>query len=179
MSTITRSFGISPGVPWGGPLPGGGYEGKTRRLDLAVQRCAKWLGEHFACPVEIRFNSDRQSGGAFIYQTAPNKMPMLDAPEIGLGARLTLPPDLKRKSKRLRERGAWAEDDRLWQEWRDEISETTPVEFNVLVYPIFLRDPADLGEYTGHRNPTFGYWTVNTAQEAYRLVRRLVKEELT
>ena len=40
---ITRSLGISPGVPWGGPLPGGGYEGKTKRLDRAVQRFAEWL----------------------------------------------------------------------------------------------------------------------------------------
>ena len=64
---ITRSVGISPGVPWAGPLPGGGYDGKTKRLDRAVGRFAAWLQQHFACPVEIRFNSDRLSGGAFVY----------------------------------------------------------------------------------------------------------------
>ena len=37
---ITRSLGIAPGLPWGGPRPGGGYEGKTKRLDLAVARFA-------------------------------------------------------------------------------------------------------------------------------------------
>jgi hypothetical protein len=40
---ITRSIGINPGLPWGGPLPGRGYEGKTKRLDRAVQCFAEWL----------------------------------------------------------------------------------------------------------------------------------------
>ena len=39
---ITRSLGISPGLPWGGPLPGGGYEGKTKRLDRAVHDAYDW-----------------------------------------------------------------------------------------------------------------------------------------
>ena len=67
---ITRSIGISPGLPWGGPLPGGGYDGKTKRLDRAVQRFAEWLHRRIAGPVQVRFNSHRLSGGAYIYPDA-------------------------------------------------------------------------------------------------------------
>lgn len=47
------------------PLPGGGYEGITRKLDRAVLRAAGWLGRRFNRPVLLRFNSDRRSGGAW------------------------------------------------------------------------------------------------------------------
>ncbi len=162
---ITRSAGISPGVPWAGPLPGGGYQGKTNRLDRAVARFAAWLQRHFDCPVEIRFNSHRLSGGAFVYPGAKGKI-TLDTPEIGLGARLVTPPDVrKRRKKTLTLRPL---------EWEDCWTEDTPLDYDVLIYPAFLRDPSNLGEYkAGSR---FGYWTVATPQEAYRLLRKLVKE---
>ena len=63
MSTITRSAGMSTGL---GYLVGSGYEGKTKELDNAVARIAKLLQRIFKHDVEIRFNSDRESGGAFI-----------------------------------------------------------------------------------------------------------------
>lgn len=62
---ITRSAGITV-RGWAGPLPGGGYEGKTRALDCAVSKQAHWLENYFNRPVEIRFNSHRESGGAWI-----------------------------------------------------------------------------------------------------------------
>lgn len=69
---ITRSTGIAVtalGLPWAGPLPGGGSEGTTRALDRAVQRYAQvlqaWLGRRVR--IEIRFNSDRRSGGAWVW----------------------------------------------------------------------------------------------------------------
>ena len=74
---ITRSLGISPGVPWGGPMPGGGYEGKTKRLDRAVQRFAEWLQARIAGPVQVRFNSHRLSGGAFVYPGLAPRPPSL------------------------------------------------------------------------------------------------------
>jgi hypothetical protein len=58
--SITRSGGIIPRsddgriIPTMGPLPGGGYEGRTRRLDQAVRRFAEWLREKFELPVEQR-----------------------------------------------------------------------------------------------------------------------------
>ena len=63
---IKRSTGISPGIVWAGPLPGGGYQGSTLELDSAVASQAAWLEQHLHHDIEIRFNSDRLSGGAFI-----------------------------------------------------------------------------------------------------------------
>lgn len=64
---ITRFTGI-PVSGWPGPLPGGGYEGATKALDRAVMRHAEalkeWLGHDLT--VQIRFNSNRLRGGAWI-----------------------------------------------------------------------------------------------------------------
>src|SRR5574340_1520346 len=98
---INRSFGITHGVPWGGPMPGGGYEGKTKRLDRAIQRFAEWLHRRIAGPVQVRFNSHRLSGGAFVYPDAgPDARISFDTPEIGLGARLITPPSVQRRRDR-------------------------------------------------------------------------------
>ena len=173
---ITRSIGISPGVPWAGPLPGGGYEGKTKRLDRAIGRFADWLRIHLLGPVQIRFNSDRLSGGAFVYPGARGKIEF-DTPEIGLGARLITPPAVRRRRDKLAAR------DLTPIEWDDCWTEDTPLAYNVLVYPQFLRDPSDRGE-TKQAIPgfwkenTFGYWTVETPQETYRLLRKLTREGL-
>jgi len=89
---ITRSIGISPGLPWGGPLPGGGYEGKTKRLDRAVQRFAEWLHRRIAGPVQVRFNSHRLSGGAFVYPDAdPDARITFDTPESDSARGLSRP----------------------------------------------------------------------------------------
>lgn len=62
---ITRSAGTEiPGS--GGLVAGGGMHGITQPLDAAVQRAAVLLGQAYACPVVIRFNSDRESGGAWL-----------------------------------------------------------------------------------------------------------------
>lgn len=60
---ITRASGI-----WvGGYNPGEGYEGLTKELDASVASDAEWLRRHFpGHGVEIRFNSDRRSGGAYL-----------------------------------------------------------------------------------------------------------------
>ena len=103
---ITRSLGISPGLPWGGPLPGGGYDGKTKRLDRAVQRFAEWLHRRIAGPVQVRFNSHRLSGGAFVYPDAgPDAEISFDMPEIGLGARLITPASVQRRRDRAWNKG--------------------------------------------------------------------------
>ena len=107
---ITRSLGISPGVPWGGPLPGGGYDGKTKRLDRAVQRFAEWLHRRIAGPVQVRFNSHRLSGGAFVYPgLAADAEITFDTPEIGLGARLITPASVQRRRDRAWDKGEGVE----------------------------------------------------------------------
>ena len=57
-------------------------------------------------------------------------------------------------------------------EWEDCWTESTPLSYNVLVYPEFLRDPNDLGEHKP--SDRFGYWSVKTPREAYRLLQRLI-----
>jgi len=64
MATITRFTGIT--VPGSGLRPGGGYEGLTTELDASVAEAADLLASHFGTDVEIRFNSDRLSGGAWL-----------------------------------------------------------------------------------------------------------------
>ena len=119
---ITRSIGISPGVPWAGPLPGGGYQGKTKRLDRAVARFAAWLRRHFDGPVEIRFNSDRLSGGAYVY---PDGKAGFGLPEIGLGAGLIIPEHVKQERERAWDRDEWRTLPPL--EWLDCWTEETRV----------------------------------------------------
>ena len=75
--TITRSTGIEvPG--WPGPLPGGGYEGLTAELDAGVTDAARALQDAYGGNIEVRFNSNRRSGGAFMSNG------------LGVGARLSL-----------------------------------------------------------------------------------------
>lgn len=168
---ITRSIGINPGLPWGGPLPGGGYEGKTKGLDRAVQRFAEWLHGRIASPVQVRFNAHRLSGGAYVYPDAALAARVaIDAPEIGLGARLITPASVQRRRDRPWSKGEGSSLPAL--EWEDCWTEKTPLSYNVLIYPQYLRDPGNLGEHKpGDR---FGYWSVATPQQAYRLVRQLV-----
>ena len=159
---ITRSIGISPGLPWAGPLPGGGYDGKTKHLDRAVQRFAEWLQKHLPGPVQIRFNSHRLSGGAYIYPgAAPDAKVTFDTPEIGLSAGLVIP-------KSMWKRPEW--------EWKDDELARLLLRYHVLVYPQVLSDPSDLGEHKP--GDQFGYWTVATPQEAYRLLKRLIVKEV-
>jgi len=68
MSKIERSAGIP--ITIGGRMTpyraGGGYEGKTPGLDAVVSKAAKMLYRTCKRDVEIRFNSDRESGGAWL-----------------------------------------------------------------------------------------------------------------
>jgi hypothetical protein len=47
-------------------IPGGGYSGATASLDQAVQKAAQALAELTGFDIEIRFNSHRKSGGAYL-----------------------------------------------------------------------------------------------------------------
>lgn len=67
MTSITRSTGqpvIHGGVILG--MAGGGYQGCTPELDAVVVQAAGCLAVTYACDVEIRYNSDRESGGAWL-----------------------------------------------------------------------------------------------------------------
>lgn len=67
--SITRSKGINPnrpGIAWAGPWPGGGHTGLTPELDAFVSAAARAMDLAFPPDVEIRFNADRRSGGAWL-----------------------------------------------------------------------------------------------------------------
>jgi hypothetical protein len=75
--TIERFTGHA--VPLGGltglpqgyyGLPGGGYRGLTDELDLLVMDAARHLVAEYGRDVQIRFNSDRCSGKAFLRDDA-------------------------------------------------------------------------------------------------------------
>lgn len=67
MGAITRSEGYKLTV---GAAPvavaGGGYSGCTAELDAVVAEAARVLAAAYGQDVEIRFNSDRESGGAWL-----------------------------------------------------------------------------------------------------------------
>ncbi len=121
MKTITRSPGL--GVAVGGVryIVGGGYEGKTRELDELVSQEAEILSKLFDREVQIRFNSDRESGGAWLV----NSLPGFEGNcQVGLCAGL--------KAKRL---AGMSEDDyfRLWHTLPKELYIETVVEPSALL----------------------------------------------
>lgn len=63
MAKIERCLGTDTGY---GYLAGAGEYGKTQELDDIVVMVARLLKKHFDTNIQIRFNSDQKSGGAFI-----------------------------------------------------------------------------------------------------------------
>ena len=59
---VTRSVGICVN----GFVVGGGYEGKTKELDNLIIEASKYMQETFKRDITIRYNSDGESGGAWI-----------------------------------------------------------------------------------------------------------------
>jgi len=85
---ITRSTGIPiEGTPY---RAGGGYSGATPELDETVERAAEMLSSAFGRDVQIRFNSDHRSGGAFLADSLPG---FNNSCEVGINASLRNWPD--------------------------------------------------------------------------------------
>ena len=96
---IVRSPGIPiPGTPY---AAGGGYQGRTDDLDGTVRQAAEMLLQAFGQDVTIRFNSDRESGGAFVVTDAVNDIGA--NAEIGLGAVLIDIPKRRQRARRRRD----------------------------------------------------------------------------
>ena len=137
-ATITRSVGVVPQVNgivvpcW--PLPGGGYEGKTKRLDRAVANGAKWLAKTFGRPVTIRFNADQHSGGAFLVDKKHQ-----DA-GIKLGAHVVVPTAVWARWKAIPSpRRVYFED--FWHP-----DETTPIKLDAFIITAYLKNPTLAGD---------------------------------
>ena len=88
MTTIERSHGICVG----GFFPGGGYSGLTDDLDSVVQAAAEALREAYGMDIQIRFNSCRESGGAWLV-TDPGPDAIGKNNQIGICARFRYIPD--------------------------------------------------------------------------------------
>jgi hypothetical protein len=86
-TNIERSAGLPIVVGYGFyGMAGGGYRGLTAALDQTVQRAAERLTAAYRMPVVIRFNSNRESGGAFL---RTHEIDGLDAnAEVGIWAQL-------------------------------------------------------------------------------------------
>ncbi len=80
---ITRSAGLPVTVASIPFLVGSGYEGLTKELDDTVKREAELLTTTFNRDVEIRFNSDRESGGAWLKNSLKG---FAGNCQVGLGA---------------------------------------------------------------------------------------------
>jgi hypothetical protein len=123
-------------------LPGGGYRGLTDELDALVQEAAEKLTAEYGRDVVIRFNSNRESGGAYL-KDAPTKDCL-----VGINGGLYRP--------------SWAElgmtmddyldrhrDDRAWYE---ALPQTLGVHTNVNVAALIDPSLATDGRY--HRDPS-------------------------
>ena len=62
--SIKRSTGYYTG--YGGVFAGAGYKGLTEELDAIVVEAAEALAAQYGTDIEIRYNTDRRSGGAWL-----------------------------------------------------------------------------------------------------------------
>jgi hypothetical protein len=88
----THTIGRRPGTHIAGTpyFAGGGYQGQTDELDGLVQAAAEALREAFGCDVQIRFNSDRRSGGAWVRDGRPGYSNSVQI-KLGAGLKKILP----------------------------------------------------------------------------------------
>lgn len=123
--TTTRSGGMQAvkGLPY---IVGGGYKGATEELDATVVRAAQMLEEAFGRDVEIRFNSNRLSGGAWIKDSLPA---FSGSCAVGLNAgfHIIWP-------KKMTEEERWATPRSEWEKLPMEIRVST------MIKPVCLRD---------------------------------------
>lgn len=89
MNVITKDTTITrdPGCVVGQHVVGGGTYGMTEALDSGIQKAAQFMSDKLGCNVVIRFNSDRQSGGAYIRDT--NETGLIGNASIGVCGVLT------------------------------------------------------------------------------------------
>ena len=85
---VHRSPGTIVTIGGTGAIVGGGGHGLTPELDAAVDEAALSMAERFGTNVEIRFNSDRRRGGAWLV-THPGKNSVWDNTWVGINAQLS------------------------------------------------------------------------------------------
>ena len=132
-----------------GAIVGGGYRGLTPELDSAVDEAASSMAERFGSAIEIRFNSDRRRGGAWLV-THPGHEGLGGNTWIGINADLALTREEAEQDETMRR--IYADDADKWQQYLD--SYDGRVHISVRVSEEALRDRS-LGhqEYPGDKGP--------------------------
>lgn len=156
MSKIERCAGINTGL---GYVVGGGYSGKTDELDAVVQKEAEILQELYGRDVVVRFNSDRESGGAFIKDGAEDS-------SIGLCARIFN----AKMRKMLRENAL----DFFNLPWKERVQlEDNPdtMEYSVNVDLTMTNNTCSTGKFVGN----YCYNDFTTLDEAVEYLKQNVK----
>ena len=140
--TTTRSGGTQAvkGLPY---IVGGGYKGATEELDATVVRAAQMLEEAFGRDVQIRFNSNRLSGGAWIKDSLPA---FSGSCAVGLcaGFHIVWPEDMTQEER-------WATPRSEWEKLPIEVRLST------MIKPVCLRDEDLLNEGSGENRYAYHY----------------------
>lgn len=134
---IERSHGIPVRV--GGMLAGvvgGGYTGATSELDATVQHAADLLARTFDLPVTIRFNSDRESGGAWLKLDEPDGIGKND--QVGICADV-MTEHRRQRITQMRDRDAEHHGMEEWVAYYDKWLSSPEGQVGVITICIHLR----------------------------------------
>ena len=138
---VTRSTGVAVGVS--GFTVGGGYQGLTPELDSTVEDAGSAMAERFGTNVEVRFNTDRRSGGAWLV-THPGDKSVWANTWVGINARQARTRAEAEADERLERAFGWEEG-----EWQGYLASCDgQVHIEVLVRGEALRD-VSLANETG------------------------------
>lgn len=163
MANIERCKGIDTGF---GYLVGSGCYGKTRELDDIVQQAANLLKETFNTDIQIRFNSDQKSGGAFVADDKTSS-------EIGITAGLA--------NRELYEMG-W---EKVVELFYDDLNRFQPdfIKISTCLSKDFLKAPSDFilidKEYKdfGTLDQAIKWLLEGTNKKMWEYIRRLKKQQ--
>ena len=136
---VTRSAGAVVN----GLVVGGGYHGATAKLDRAADEAASAMALRFG-NVEIRFNSDRRSGGAWLV-THPGDQALSANTWVGIRTVQALSRTEAETDWRLRK--IYGRDETRWAEYLECCDEK--VHLSVYVARQALRDPSLVGNGMG------------------------------
>lgn len=156
MSKIERCAGINTGL---GYVVGGGYSGKTDELDAVVQKEAEILQELYGRDVVVRFNSNRESGGAFIKDGAEDS-------SIGLTACI-----FNAKMRKMMRENALDFFNLPWKERVQLEDNPDSMEYSVNVDLTMTDNTCSTGKFVGN----FCYNDFPTLDEAVEFLKQNVK----
>ncbi|GEM_PF-4415535 len=143
---VHRSAGKMVAVGAIGAIVGGGYRGLTPDLDWVVAETSALMAQRFDCDVEIRYNSDRRRGGAWLV-THPGDDGFSNW--IGISAELSLTQEEAEADPRLARAYRGLSDE--WQHYLDSCDGKVHIE--VYVSEEALRDRSLARPLYGQRLP--------------------------